>query len=156
MEEVTVERVVAAPVEEVFDWLATTTNYTRSRWVLRARLARAGSGAPYGVGAIRLHTWVIGWFRERITAYHRPRGFDYVVERSIPPSRHEGGRMTFTEVPGGTCVRWSTTAEVRLPFAATITRLLVRPLLIRAFTAILDTADTALRTTGSTGPNRSL
>jgi hypothetical protein len=144
VETVTVERIVAAPIEEVFDWLTTTTNYTGSRWVLRARLARPGGDAPYGVGAIRLHTWLIGWFRERITTYHPPYDFDYVVERSVPPARHEGGRMTFSEVAGGTRVRWSTTAEIRPPFGATFTRLLLKPVLTRVFGAILDTANTAL------------
>lgn len=144
METITVERVVAAPVEEVFAWLATTTNYTRSPWVLRARLAQPGDGAPYGVGAIRLHTWLIGWFRERITAYHPPYDFDYVVERCVPPARHGGGRMTFTLVPAGTRVVWTTTVQLRLPFGAAITRMLARPVLTRVFGAILATADAAL------------
>jgi hypothetical protein len=135
---VTVEKTIPAPIDEVFDWLATTTNYTRSGWVLRARLARPGFGAPYGVGAVRLHTWTIGWFRERITAYEAPHSFDYLVERSVPAARHEGGRMTFSEVPGGTRVQWSTTAGV--PFGAAFEQRVVRPVLTRVFTAILDAA----------------
>jgi hypothetical protein len=144
METITVERVIAAPVDEVFEWCATTTNYTRSALVLRARLARPGDGAPYGLGAIRLHTWLIGWFRERITAYDAPHGFDYVVERSIPPARHELGRMTFTEVPGGTRVVWQTTVQVRLPFGGFLTRVLARPVLAATFGGILTTADRVL------------
>ncbi|HWC80610.1 MAG TPA: SRPBCC family protein [Pseudonocardiaceae bacterium] len=107
LETVTAQRVIAAPIDEVFDWCATTTNYTRSSLVLRARLARHGQGAPYGIGAVRLHTWLIGWFRERITAYQPPHEFAYVVERSFPPARHELGRMTFTEVRGGTQIAGS-------------------------------------------------
>jgi hypothetical protein len=144
METVTVRRVIAAPVAEVFDWCATTTNYTRSPFVLKARLARPGLGAPYGVGAVRLHTWLIGWFRERITAYNPPYDFDYVVDRSFPPARHELGRMTFTEVAEGTEVVWTTTSEVRLPFGAAITRVLVKPLIAHVFGGILDAADQAL------------
>ncbi|AJE83557.1 hypothetical protein SLNWT_3181 [Streptomyces albus] len=144
METMTAERVIAAPAEEVFQWLATTSNYTRSPLVLRARLARPGEGAPYGVGAVRLHTWLIGWFRERVTTYHPPHDFDYVVERCFPPARHGGGRLTFTEVPGGTRVVWTTTAQVRLPFGALLTRRLVKPLLVRVFGRILDAADAAL------------
>lgn len=142
METMTVRRVIAAPIGEVFDWCATTTNYTRSRLVLRARLARPGAGAPYGVGAVRLHTWLIGWFRERITAYNPPYEFTYVVERSFPPARHELGRMTFTEVAGGTEVVWTTAAQ--LPLGATATRVLVKPLVTHAFGAILDAAGAAL------------
>ncbi|MEU7168218.1 SRPBCC family protein [Streptomyces morookaense] len=144
METVTVRRVIAAPIADVFDWCTVSTNYTRTPFVLRARLARPGAGAPYGVGAVRLHTWLIGWFRERITAYHPPYDFDYVVDRSFPPARHEFGRMTFTEVAEGTLVVWTTTSEVRLPFGAAITRVLAKPVISHVFGTILDAADREL------------
>ena len=145
METVTVERVIPAPPAEVFGWLTTTTNYTRSPLVLRCRLTQRGSGAPYGVGAVRSHLWLIGWFRERITRYEPPYVTEYVVDRSLPPARHELGRMTFTEVADGTRVVWTTRAEIRIPLlGAVVTRLLARPLLTRAFRGILDAADTAL------------
>ncbi|MGW1195489.1 SRPBCC family protein [Streptomyces sp. NPDC002536] len=144
METVTVRRVIAAPIADVFDWCAVSTHYTRTPYVLRARLARPGAGAPYGVGAVRLHTWLIGWFRERITAYNPPYAFDYVVERCFPPARHELGRMTFTAVAEGTLVVWTTTTEVRLPFGAAITRVLAGPVVSHVFGKILDAADTAL------------
>lgn len=145
METMTVERVIDAPIDDVFAWLTTTTNYTRSPLVLRCRLTRRGEGAPYGVGAVRSHLWVVGRFRERITRYDPPYATDYVVERSWPPSRHELGRMTFTEVEGGTLVRWTTRAEVRLPLLGPVlTRLLMRPVVSRTFGNILATADTAL------------
>ncbi|MFJ9817483.1 SRPBCC family protein [Streptomyces sp. NPDC101151] len=145
METVTVERVIDAPIEDVFAWLTTTTNYTSSPLVLRCSLTRRGLAAPYGVGAVRRHLWLIGWFRERVTHYEAPHCTEYVVERSLPPSRHELGRMTFTEVDGGTRVCWTTRAEVRIPlFAASLTRLLVRPVIAGTFRNILDAADTAL------------
>lgn len=145
METMTVERVVAAPIADVFEWLANARNYTRSPFVLRERLVRPGEGAPYGLGAVRVLVWLIGWFRERIIAYNPPNDFDYVVERSFPPARHEGGRLTFTEVPSGTRVVWTTTAELRLPFAAaTATRLVVKPVVVYVFGKVLDAAGTAL------------
>ncbi|WP_406483357.1 hypothetical protein [Streptomyces platensis] len=64
----TVERVIAAPIKDVFTWLTTTTNYTASPLILRCRLTRHGESTPYGVGAVRSHLWLIGWFRERITS----------------------------------------------------------------------------------------
>lgn len=138
METFTVERTIPAPIEQVFDWCADTTNYERTRWVLRCKLDRPGAGAPYGVGAIRLHTWLIGYFVERVTRYDAPNSFDYVVDRSFPPARHEGGTMTFTAVPGGTKVVWSTTVEMALPFgAATATRVLSGPVVTHVFGRIL-------------------
>lgn len=145
METVTVERVIAAPIDEVFDWCATTTNYTRSPVVLRARLATPGADAPWGVGAIRLHTFLVGWFRERITAYNPPYSFDYLIERSVPPAHHELGRLTFTEVPGGTRVLWTSTVELRFPFAAAaLTRLLAPRMVGFAFGSILKAANADL------------
>jgi hypothetical protein len=125
MQTISVEKIVAATGTETFEWFADASNYTRSRFVVRTRLVRRGQDAAYGLGAVRELTWVFGWFRERIVEYQAPREFSYLVERSIPPVRHEGGRLTFTEVPDGTRVRWTTTVEVGLPFAAAaVTRVL--------------------------------
>ncbi|MFD6160914.1 SRPBCC family protein [Nocardia sp. NPDC060256] len=145
METITIERVIAAPVEDVFEWLADASNYPRVTWVvLRQRLATPGEDAPYGRNAIRKLLWVVGWFEERITSYDPPHEFGYLVERSIPPSRHEGGKLTFTAVPGGTRVVWTTTAEVRLPFAATLTRVLVKPGVTFIFGKVLAAAEADL------------
>jgi len=145
METMIVERTIHAPIDEVFTWLTTTTNYTKSPLVLSCRLTRHGETAPYGVGAVRSHLWLIGRLRERITLYDPPYATEYTVERSVPPSRHELGRMTFTEVDGGTRVNWTTRAEMRAPLVgAFLTRHLVRPMITRSFHSILDAADTAL------------
>jgi hypothetical protein len=146
METMTVERVVAAPIAEVFDWLTTTTHYTSSPLVVRCRLTRPGQDAPYGLGAVRSHLWTIGWFKERITHYDPPYATDYVVERSFPPARHEVGRMTFEEVAGGTRVVWTTRAEIPVPLVGGfLTRRVARPVITRTFGNILDAANTALK-----------
>ncbi|GGX76194.1 SRPBCC family protein [Streptomyces hiroshimensis] len=151
METMIVERVVNAPIDDVFAWLTTTTNYTSSPLVVRCRLTRSGETAAYGVGAVRSHLWLIGWFRERITHYDPPYATEYVVERSLPPARHELGRMTFTEVEGGTHVRWTTRAEIPVPLVGPfLTRRLARPIITRTFRNILDAADGAL----ASGPAR--
>ena len=148
---VSVERVVGAPPADVFEWLSDASNYTRSPFILHEHLVRRGEDAAYGLGAVRQLTWVFGTFRERITAYRPPHEFDYLVERSVPPLRHEGGRLMFTEVPGGTRVHWTTTVELRLPIAAaTATRLLGKPMLVYTFGGVLDAADAALAS-GSDG-----
>ncbi|MEV6955555.1 SRPBCC family protein [Streptomyces sp. NPDC051183] len=149
METMTVGRVIDAPVQDVFAWLTTTTNYTGSPMVLRCRLTRHGESAPYGVGAVRSHLWLIGWFRETITRYEPPYATEYVVERSLPPARHEFGRMTFTEVEGGTRVEWTTRAEIPVPLVgAFLTRRLAKPVITRTFRNILDAADAALTRSG--------
>ncbi|MCM6791736.1 SRPBCC family protein [Nocardia sp. CDC159] len=124
METIVVERTIAAPPEEVFDWCAITTNYERTVWVLRDKLTRPGEGAAYGVGAIRLHTWLIGRFHERITRYDPPHSFDYIVDRSFPSIPHTGATMTFTPTPGGTRVVWASTVDVG-PIVGRIARTVV-------------------------------
>ncbi|ONI75206.1 MxaD family protein [Actinosynnema sp. ALI-1.44] len=145
METITVERVIAAPIQDVFAWLTTTTNYTAARTILRCRLDRPGADAPYGVGAVRVHLWTIGYFRERITRYEPPYVTEYVVDRSVPASRHELGRMTFAEVDGGTHVVWTTRAEAKIPLIGPfVTRVLAKRMITRTFSTILAAADTAL------------
>ncbi|WP_058041869.1 SRPBCC family protein [Streptomyces roseifaciens] len=145
METMIVERTIDAPIDDVFAWLTTTTNYTSSPLVLRCRLARRGETAPYGFGAVRNHLWLIGWFRERITHYDPPYATEYVVERSLPPARHEVGSMTFTETDGGTHVRWTTRAEIPVPLVGTfLTRRFARPIITSTFGNILAAADAAL------------
>ncbi|MFI1796973.1 SRPBCC family protein [Streptomyces sp. NPDC020379] len=145
METVTVERVIDAPIEDVFAWLTTTTNYTKSPLVVRCRLTRRGESAPYGLGAVRSHLWLIGWFQERITLYEAPYATEYVVDRCFPPARHELGRMTFTESDAGTHVRWTTRAELPIPLIGpALTRRAVRPILTHTFTNILEAAEKAL------------
>ncbi|MFC5143430.1 SRPBCC family protein [Streptomyces aureoversilis] len=145
METMIVERTIDAPIDDVFAWLTTTTNYTSSPLVLRCRLTRRGETAPYGLGAVRNHLWLIGWFRERITHYDPPFATEYVVERSLPPARHDVGSMTFTETDRGTHVRWTTRAEIPVPLIGTfLTRRFARPIITRTFGNILAAADAAL------------
>ena len=139
METITVERTIPAPVESVYDWCADTTHWQSSSWVLRNRLKQAGEPDRWGAGAVRSHLWSIGWFLEEVTAAERPRSMDYLVTKSFPPSRHGGGSMTFTEVPGGTRVTWVTEAEMRTPVARDFaTRTIVKPLTRLVFGRILQ------------------
>ena len=141
MQTVTVERIIEAPQDEVFDFMSNAANFTRSPLVLRQRLAEPGRQAPYGQGALRILIWAIGWFRERITAYDPPRSFDYTVERSFPPSEHRHGRVSFAMVDGGTHVVWTTTFRVRFPLVGgLLTRWVGRPMLTRVFNDVLDAA----------------
>lgn len=141
METVTVEREIAAPDEAVFEWISNSHNYTRVPMILHERLVESGREAPYGTGAVRKLVWVIGCFSERITAYDPPYSFDYDVYRSIPPSRHEHGRVSLTAVSGGTKLVWTTTFEVRVPLiGAMLTRRIARPLFVYVLNKVVDVA----------------
>lgn len=143
METITIERTIAAPIADVFDWVTNSHNYTRLWLVLHEQLRTPGVDAPYGLGAVRVVFCAGACFWERITAYDAPHSFDYHIDRSFPPLIHEGGRVTFTETPEGTHVLWVTTGQVRFPIPAVatfLTRAVLRPVLIYAFGRILDIA----------------
>jgi polyketide cyclase/dehydrase/lipid transport protein len=104
MVEIHVEQTIAAPVEQVFDWLADPANLTAAPLVLKASWAKGSSGP--GAGALREVVGVGTWFREEITAYDRPRSYSYLIVRSFPPFNHEGGTLTFDASGNGTHVDW--------------------------------------------------
>src|SRR5271154_7590292 len=104
MVEIRLERTIAAPVEEVFDWLADPVHLAATPLVLKAGYAKDSSGP--GAGAFREVIGVGTWFREEITAYDRPRSYSYLIVRSFPAFNHEGGTLTFTASGAGTRVIW--------------------------------------------------
>jgi hypothetical protein len=141
METISLEQVVAAPVDAVFAWLADARNYAKTPLVLRVRWTRPGDEAPFGVGAVRTVLCPGAWFEELITAYNPPRDFSYHIERSFPAIHHEVGALRFDGVDGDTRVHWTTTFEIRSPVAAPLLTRLVKPVLHHAFRQILTAAD---------------
>jgi uncharacterized protein YndB with AHSA1/START domain len=104
MVEIHLERTIAAPVDQVFDWLADPANLAAAPLVLKAGYAKDSSGP--GAGAVREVVGLGTWFREEITAYDRPHSYSYLIVRSFPPFNHEGGTLTFTASGDGTHVDW--------------------------------------------------
>ncbi len=104
MVEIHLEQTIAAPVEQVFDWLADPANLATAPLALKAGWAKGSSGPS--AGALREVIGVGTWFREEITAYDRPRSYSYLIVRSFPPFNHEGGTLTFTASGNGTHVDW--------------------------------------------------
>ena len=104
MVEIHLERTIAAPVDQVFDWLADPANLAAAPLALKAGYAKDSSGP--GVGAVRKVVGLGTWFREEITDYDRPHSYSYLIVRSFPAFNHEGGTLTFTASGDGTHVDW--------------------------------------------------
>jgi uncharacterized protein YndB with AHSA1/START domain len=104
--ELHVERTIAAPSDQVFDFLADPASLKGAPLVLSAKYA-SGSSGP-GAGAVRQVAGAAMWFREEYTAYDRPRSYSYLILRSFPVFKHEGGTLTFTPQGDGTHVDWDT------------------------------------------------
>lgn len=142
MVELRVERTIAAPPEQVFDWLAGPASLTAAPPVLGARWEKGTSGP--GQGALRRVVGLGLWFREQITAYDRPQRYSYLILRSFPPFVHEGGTLTFTPRGEATHVDWLT----RYTHPAWVGGKLMEPVTFRllrsSFSAILDGCAKAL------------
>ena len=106
MVEIHLEQTIAAPIEQVFDWMTDPANLAAAPLVFNAGWAK-GSHAP-GVGAIREVAGIGAWFREEITAYDRPHSYSYLIIRSVPSFKHDGGTLTFTASGNGTHIDWLT------------------------------------------------
>lgn len=136
MVEIHLERTIAAPLEQVFDWLADPVNLAKAPLALKAGWAKGTSGP--GAGALRQVFGAGTYFLEEITAYDRPRSYSYLIIRSVPPFRHDGGTLTFTPKDGGTHVDWLTNYTHPAWVGGSLLAAVTRPLLRSSFLAILD------------------
>jgi hypothetical protein len=136
MVEIHVERTIAAPVEQVFDWIADPVNLATAPLALRAGWTKGTSGP--GAGALRQVIGAGTYFLEEITAYDRPHSHSYLIIRSVPPFRHDGGTLTFTAADGGTHVDWLTNYTHPAWAGGKLLEAVSRPLLRSSFLAILN------------------
>lgn len=146
MVEIHLERTIAAPVEQVFDWLADPASLKAAPLVLKSGWAK-NSPSPDKTSAIRpvREVTALGpWFREEITAYDRPHSYSYLILRSFPPMEHEGGTLTFTPAGDGTHVDWLTNYTHPARAGGKVLELITKPVLRSSFTAILNACAKAL------------
>ena len=115
MQTITVTRVIPAPVEKVFDVLADHANYKSFPGVKESRLVREGKPDRNGLGAVRYIAAGPLTFEEEITAYDRPRRFDYLITKCSAPLEHQGGSLRFEAIGGGTLVTWTSVMRVKVP-----------------------------------------
>jgi uncharacterized protein YndB with AHSA1/START domain len=142
MVEIHLERMIDAPAEQVFDWLADPVNLATAPLALRGRWAKDSPGP--GAGAVREVLAVGTWFREEITAYDRPRSYSYVIVRAFPPFNHEGGTLTFTASDDGTRVDWLSDYTHPALAGGKVLEAVSYRLLRSSFRAILDACAKAL------------
>ncbi len=137
MVEIHLQQTIAAPVEKVFDWMTDPVNLAAAPLVFKAGWTKS-TPAP-GADAVREVAGIGAWFREEITAYDRPHSYSYLIVRSFPSFKHEGGTLTFAASGNGTHVDWLTNythplwAGGRLLEA--VTRRLLRSSFLSLFTA---------------------
>jgi len=144
MRTITVQRTIPAPIEKVFDVLADHANYKTFPGVKDSRLVEEGKPDRNGVGAVR-HIVTPGvWFKERITAYERPRRFDYRIIESSLPLEHEGGSVRLESFGGATQVTWTSTMRLKIPVIGGLLTKLAAGKLEQAFGSMLKETERRL------------
>ncbi len=138
-------RVVAAPIDDVFDWIADGANWASITGMFYSRVRPADGPNPNGVGSVREFASIGSKVSEVVTAFERPTLMSYRAVSSIPPIDHDGGSIAFRPVPGGTEVAWTSTFRLRTPiFADGLTRLYA-PMIRVGMIRVVQTAERALR-----------
>jgi len=145
MRTVLIERTIRAPVADVFDWVTDATNYQRVPVIRRVTLVRPGNIAEHGIGAVRLLVTPFVRVTEEIVEYDPPRMMRYKLLSSYPRLRYQDGCMTFSEIKGGTRVRWKSEFEVAAPILASLWTLAMAPIVVVGIRSVLATADRELR-----------
>jgi len=126
MKTITVTRTIPAPIEKVFDILADHANYKSFPGVKESRLVREGKPDRNGLGAVRYIAAGPLTFEEEITAYERPRRFDYLITKCSAPLEHRGGSLRFESVNGATQVTWTSIMRVKVPvIGGLLTRVMI-------------------------------
>jgi hypothetical protein len=144
MKTVSMRRTIAAPIDEVFDWLVDGTNWASVPGMIYSRVSPADGPEPHGVGSVReFATWASKG-TEVITAFERPHHMGYRALSTIPPSQHEGGSITLQEVPGGTEVFWTSTGRLKAPVLSDSLTRLFAPLIKMGMVNVTRAAERAL------------
>ncbi|NNH75073.1 SRPBCC family protein [Nocardia uniformis] len=144
MRVVEVERTIAAPITDVFDWLTDVTNFQRVPMVRRVTLVRPGNTTGNGVGAVRLIVTPLMRLTEEIIEYTPPTQVRYRILTAVPRLRHQDGTLDFSETDYGTHVRWYSTFEVASRGSVVATHVYL-PMIRAGFHMVLRTAARELR-----------
>ena len=140
---------IQAPIERVFETISDHERFLRSADGTRTRLLEEGSAERNGLGCVReVKVGRRAWYVEQITAWKRPAYFEYAIRRASMPIRHEGSRLSFTEVSGGTDVQWSSRFSIPIPILGELLGAAAEKLYSKAFAALLATTKAQLERTG--------
>jgi len=140
---------INAPIERVFETISDHERFLRSADGTRTKLLQEGSAERNGLGCVReVSVGKRAWYVEEITAWERPAFFEYTIRRASMPIRHEGSRLTFTEVGGGTDVQWSSRFTIPVPILGGLLGAAAERLYSKAFTTLLETARVQLERPG--------
>ena len=108
------EQFFAAPRQKVFAWFSHHENLAR---LFGGRLIDTAPGPdseqPLGAGAVRVVRFGLMRVEETVTCFEPPQRIEYRVTHGWPIADHHG-RLSFSEVEGGTHLDYTIEFRVRL------------------------------------------
>ena len=146
MQTASMRRTIAAPIDEVFDWMVDGTNWASVPGMFYSRVHPADGPEPNGVGSVREFASWGSKVTEVVTAFERPRLMSYKALSTIPPGHHDGGSITFREISGGTEIFWTSTFRINACVLSDLLSRLFAPMVQMGMTNVTRAAERALTT----------
>jgi hypothetical protein len=103
-----------APREAVWELLADARSWSEWGAWQTSELEREGSPPPGGVGAIKRMIRRPVTTREEVTVFEPPSALGYTLLSGLPLRDYQG-RVTLTDSPEGTEIRWRTEFDAKIP-----------------------------------------
>lgn len=124
MIDMSVERVIDASRETVWDKYTDHAGWTDWAGVGKVTLAREGDSERNGVGCIRVISNPGQEVHEEVIVYEAPSRMIYRVCGGNVPIRNHEGEVRMEESGGGTLVKWHVRFEPTIPFTGFLIRCL--------------------------------
>jgi uncharacterized protein YndB with AHSA1/START domain len=126
---VSVERIIDAPLDQVFARYTDHVGWSTWAKLGRVTLAKTGSPDANGVGCVRVFHSAME-VREEIVAFDPPHRMTYRLVRGPVPLKNHEGQVTFEPHARGTRLVWSCRFEAVVPLTGGV--------LERALTRLFD------------------
>ncbi|CAM3438303.1 SRPBCC family protein [Mycobacterium colombiense] len=110
-----VTKMIAAPIDEVFDAYTDHERLSEVFGVRSCRVTRPGDTERNGLGAVRELDCGPIRLCEEITGFERPHRMQYRIRDSRPRADHRYGQVDFIETAQGTQVTWTTIFGIQAP-----------------------------------------
>ncbi len=127
MQSLTVERVLSAPIDEVWALYTDHRGWAKLLGSIEVTLDPEGIPAPNGVGCIR-QVRLLGkeLVAEEVTVFEPPTRMKYRIVRGGGPIRDHDGEVLFAPCEGGTKVTWRVQFDSPIPGVGALTKAGIR------------------------------
>jgi|AntRauMFilla1563_2_1112583.scaffolds.fasta_scaffold21332_2 hypothetical protein len=122
---ISVERIINKPIEQVFELISDHANYSQFKGVDKSSLLKQGTEHKNGLGAVREVVAAIGTLHEEIVRYEPASsksdqetktavlGYKIIFSKPLPYDHHLG-EVHLSEVDGKTHAKWISKGRINI------------------------------------------